>query len=197
MPEVLLFVEDVAQERFLTALLKRMAADRSVPLTVRVRSARGGFARVLGQLEEFANAVEKGQDTLPDGLVVSVDANCRGFLERRRAVQARAGRLFEFIMPAIPDPHIERWYLLDGEAFRAALGRGCRAPDAKCEKERYKRLLNAAVLESGVQPLLGGVEYAEDIVNEYHIQRVADVDESFGRLVGDIRNWLNRQQQET
>lgn len=194
MPEVLLFVEDSAQEKFLTALLKRMAAERSVPLTVRIRSARGGLAKVLGQLEDFANAVEKNQVRLPDGLVVGVDANCRGFQERRNAVQSRAGKLSEFIVHAIPDPHIERWFLLDGEAFKTAVGRGCKAPDAKCEKERYKRLLNTAVLDAGVQPLLGGAEYAEDIVKDYHIQRVADLDESFGKLVAEFRSWLNRQQ---
>ncbi len=48
------------------------------------------------------------------------------------------------------------------EAFKAVLGRGSKAPDAKCEKQRYRQLLAQAVLEAGVQPLLGGVEYAED-----------------------------------
>ena len=195
MPELLVFVEDSAQEKFLSAMLKRMAAERSIPLTIRIRTARGGMAKVLGQLEDFANEVEKSRARMPDGLVIGVDANCRGFQERRKAVQERAGRLRDFIVHAIPDPHIERWFLLDGEAFKAAVGRGCKAPDAKCEKERYKRLLNTAVLDAGVQPLLGGVEYAEDIVKDYHIQRVADLDESFGKLVAEFRIWLNRQQQ--
>lgn len=84
--------------------------------------------------------------------------------------------------------------MLDGRAFQEAVGSGCRAPDEKCEKHRYKRLLNAAVREAGVQPLLGGVEYAEDIVGAYDIQQVARRDASFGHLVGEIRTWLNRQQ---
>lgn len=195
MSEILLFVEDSAQEKFLSALLKRMAAERSIPLLVRVRTARGGLAKVLGQLEDFADDVQEGRVRLPEGLVIGVDANCRGFQDRRRAVQERAGRLGELIVHAIPDPHIERWFLLDGEAFKTAVGKGCKAPDAKCEKERYKRLLNTAVLEAGVQPLLGGLEYAEDIVKDYHIQRVADLDESFGKLVAEFRTWLNRQRQ--
>lgn len=194
MPDLLMFVEDHAQERFLSALLRRMAAEHSVPTSIRVRTARGGFAKVLRQLEDFARAVGAGSERLPDGLVVGLDANCRGYAERRRMVMDRARQLRDLVICAIPDPHIERWLLLDGRAFQVAVGSGCRAPDEKCEKHRYKRLLNAAVREAGVQPLLGGVEYAEDIVGAYDIQQVARRDASFGHLVGEIRSWLNRQQ---
>lgn len=194
MPDLLMFVEDHAQERFLSALLRRMAAEHSVPTSIRVRTARGGFAKVLRQLEDFARAVGAGSERLPDGLVVGLDANCRGYAERRRMVMDRARQLRDVVICAIPDPHIERWLLLDGRAFQVAVGSGCRAPDEKCEKHRYKRLLNAAVREAGVQPLLGGVEYAEDIVGAYDIQQVARRDASFGHLVGEIRSWLNRQQ---
>lgn len=194
MPELLLFVEDQAQEKFLTALLSRIATERAVRVSVRPRSTQGGFAKVLSQLEAFAKAVDRGREPLPDGLVIGLDANCQGYIERRRMVLQRAGQLSDLVICAIPDPHIERWFLLDGEAFREALGAGCAAPDEKCEKGRYKRLLNQAVRQAGVQPLLGGVEYAEDIVNACHIQRVADRDASFGRFVSDFRNWLNRQQ---
>lgn len=193
MPELLLFVEDQAQEKFLSALLLRIAAEQSVPLAIRPRTARGGIGKALNHLEEFAKAVEQGSESLPDGLVIGLDANCQGYVQRRRIVNKRARPLANLVICAIPDPHIERWFLLDGEAFRTAVGAGCDAPDEKCEKSRYKRLLNKAVRLAGVQPLLGGVEYAEDIVNAYHIQRVADRDASFGKLVSEFRNWLNRQ----
>ncbi len=52
---------------------------------------------------------------------------------------------------AIPDPHLERWLLLDSAAFKHVLGRGCSAPDQKCEKERYKQLLIQAILEAGLK----------------------------------------------
>jgi hypothetical protein len=48
------------------------------------------------------------------------------------------------------------------------------------------------VLKTGVQPLFGGIEYAEDIVNQYHIQRVADADASFGKFVAEFRAWMNQ-----
>ncbi len=193
MPDLMLFVEDIAQEKFLTALLERMAVERQIRLKIRVRSARGGMAKVLSQLEGFVREVRRGVAVRPDGMVVCIDANCRGFLDRRKAIEARAGDLLDLVIHAIPDPHVERWFLLDAEAFKEVLGKGCKAPDAKCEKERYKQLLNDAVCAAGVQPSFGGVEYAEDIVAAYHIQRAADGDESFGRLVQEFRSWTNRQ----
>ena len=190
--DVMLFVEDVAQERFLGTLLKRLAAENGLPVSLRVRSSRGGSGRVLSQLADFVSEVERGKSTFPSGIVVAVDANCQGYNQRRKTALEKAGLYADRVVFAIPDPHIERWFLLDGEAFKAVLGEGCRAPDAKCEKGRYKRLLSEAVLKTGVQPLFGGIEYAEDIVNQYHIQRVADADASFGKFVAEFRAWMNQ-----
>jgi hypothetical protein len=128
MPEILLFVEDSAQEKFLRAMLDRLAQEAAVPLFVRVRTATGGYGKVLGQLSDFVKQVAGGFARLPDGLVVAVDADCRGFNERRKSAQERAGKYKDFVVYAIPDPHIERWFLLDSEAFKTAVGRGCRAP---------------------------------------------------------------------
>ena len=44
----------------------------------------------------------------------------------------------------------------------------------KCEKQRYKRLLAKAVLDAGIQPLLGGIEYAEELADKLNVQRVCD-----------------------
>ena len=41
----------------------------------------------------------------------------------------------------VPNPHVERWLLLDGAAFKAAVGHGCDAPDQKCDRGRYKERL--------------------------------------------------------
>ena len=149
MPDVLLFVEDSAQEKFLRAMIHRLAHDAGISLAVRIRTATGGVPRVLTQLSDFVENVEKDLVSAPDGLVIAVDANCKGFTERRKLAEERAGSLRDRVVYAIPDPHIERWFLLDSEAFRTAIGRGCSAPDAKCEKQRYKKLLSQSVLEGG------------------------------------------------
>jgi len=195
MPDALMFVEDDAQEAFLRRLVGRLASESGVDLTVRVRSAHGGAGRVLNQLKTYAARWKVGQESLPDGLIVALDANCQGYNRRRDLLDAPAANLKDLLIHAIPDPHIERWLLLDGEAFKAVLGRGCKAPDDKCEKQRYKRLLAEAVLEAGVQPLLGGVEYAEDIADRINVQRACDHDASFNRFVGELRVWLNRLRQ--
>lgn len=191
MPEALMFVEDDAQEAFLRRLVGRLASESRVDLTVRVRSARGGAGWVVSQLKSYVTRWKAGQESLPAGLIVAVDANCQGYTRRRDHLDTPAGELRDRLIHAIPDPHIERWLLLDGEAFKAVLGRGCKAPDDKCEKQRYKRLLAQAVLEAGVQPLLGGVEYAEDIADRMNVQRACDHDASFNRFVGELRTWLN------
>ena len=89
---------------------------------------------------------------------------------------------------AIPDPHIERWLLLDGAAFKTVFGIGCDAPDQKCDRGRYKQRLIEAVHAAGTTPLLGGIEYAEDIVMAMDIDRASRLDRSFKRFVEDLRD---------
>lgn len=189
--EALMFVEDDAQEIFLKRLVGRLASEAGVKLTLKVRSAQGGSGWVFNHLKSYAASWKAGKETLPAGLVVAVDANCQGHTKRRDQLDAKAGDLKPYVIHAIPDPHIERWLLLDGEAFKDVLGHGCKAPDEKCEKQRYKRLLAQAVLDAGIQPLLGGVEYAEELATKMNVQRVCDHDASFNRFVQELRTWLN------
>lgn len=190
MPELVLIFEDAAQEGLIRPLVERIAAEEGVPLNIRVRSARGGFARVCGELADLAKSCAAGQLPMPDGVLAVVDANCRGHVERRRAVEQAAGSLSDRLVPAIPDPHIERWFLLDSRAFKKVVGRGCRAPDEKCEKDRYKRVLVSAVIDAGVEPLLGGIEYAKDLAAEIDLLKVALADNSFGHFRDALRAWL-------
>ena len=89
---------------------------------------------------------------------------------------------------AVPDPHIERWLLLDGAAFKAVFGKGCDIPDQKCDRSRYREQLIEAIHATGTVPRLAGIEYAEDIVQEMDIERVAQLDRSFRRFTQDLRN---------
>jgi len=77
---------------------------------------------------------------------------------------------------------------LDSAAFKSVLGKGCDAPDQKCSKNRYKKLLLEAMQNAGVTPPLGGIEYAKDIVNAMNLQRMEQVDTSFGKFLKDIHN---------
>jgi hypothetical protein len=87
---------------------------------------------------------------------------------------------------------VERWLLLDSQAFKAVLHRGCDAPDQKCDRDRYKQLLDKAVRDAGVEPLLGGVEFAEDILRVMNLDRAGKSDASFAHLLRDLRAAFQR-----
>ena len=192
MADVLLFAEDDAQERFVGTLVRRIARECEVPADLRVRSTHGGYGSVLKELARFTRACGQGSETMPDVVVVAVDANCRGINERREEVQHHAGQILrDRLVLAVADPHVERWFLVDGAAFRVVLGRGCDAPDQKCEKDRYKQLLIRAVQGAGVEPLLGGIEYAEDLVEQMDLERAAGADDALGGFIEALQDKFN------
>ena len=121
--------------------------------------------------------------------MVAIDANRKGLAARTRELDALAEDVPQPVVKAIPDPHVERWLLLDGAAFKEVLGVGCQAPDRRYDRGRYKRFLIDAVVEAGVTPSFGGVEYAEDIVEHMNLQR-ASQDRSFRRFINDLRQAL-------
>lgn len=188
MVEGVLLAEDSAQEKFVATLVRRIADDAGTKLTLHLRSRLRGYGGVLDALDKLASDYARGRIFLPDFIVVAVDANCRGVNATRAAVLAAAGdTLTRLAVLAIADPHIERWYLLDGEAFKRVLGQGCQAPDHKCEKDRYKRLLAEAIRACDVEPLLGGIEYAEDLAQCMSLERAGRADGAFQGFVKDVR----------
>ena len=88
---------------------------------------------------------------------------------------------------AIPDPHIERWLLLDSSAFKKVMGKGCSAPVQKCERDLYKKLLWEAMLNIGVTPPLGGIEYSDALVNAMNLERLERTEASLGKLLKELR----------
>ena len=191
MREVALFVEDYAHRQFVGALVERLARERGIGMRLDWRNALGGHGRVAREFARYLRDLERQGDPRPDLIVVATDANCTGPNERAREfrdIPAPAP-----LVLAIPDPHIERWLLLDGAAFRSAVGRGCDAPDQKCDRDRYKRLLVEAIRAAGIAPILGGVEFAEDIAREMTLDRARRADRSFKRFVDELgevlRGW--------
>lgn len=193
MRRIALFCEDFAHESFLSAIVRRVARESGLSVEITPRSVRGGHGKVIDEFREFLRELDRPQRVLADLLVVATDANCRGLQERTREIYDGNEKYRPFIIPAIPDPHIERWLLLDSAAFKKVLGRGCAAPDYKCERDRYKRSLIEAVRAAGVTPLLGGVEYAEDIAEAMDLMQG---DKSFSTFLSELRakliEWAGR-----
>lgn len=177
MRKVSFFGEDEGHRAFLVPLIERIASEYHVPVAVREYSVRGGFGKVENELAEYVRDLLRFEEDLPDLVVVATDANCSGFRRRRKKLEETVERIKDRVVCAIPDPHIERWMLIDAAAFKAVLGKPCSAPDQKCGRDRYKKLLLQAVRESGVTPLLGGMEHAEDIVHNMDLSPTSKADD--------------------
>ena len=145
---------------------------------------------VVREFGRYLRDLERQQAAAPDLIVVATDANCKGRNERLKEFRGLAAPVTTVF--AIPDPHIERWLLLDGAAFRRVFGQGCNAPDLKCDRDKYKRRLIEAIRAAGVAPNIGGLEYAEDIARAMNVVRAARADLSFRRFVEDLDAALRR-----
>ena len=184
MREIALFGEDFAHERVIGALVRRLAKAHGIDVRLDWRSAVRGYGRVVQEFNSYLRDLARQRDR-PDLIIVATDANCSGLNERTREI-GRPDAPASLIL-AIPDPHIERWLLLDGAAFRSVFGRGCDAPDQKCSRDLYKQRLIEAIHATGVTPSLGGIEFAEDIVQQMDIERAMRADRSLERFVNDLR----------
>ena len=182
---VALFVEDHAHQAIIGALVQRLADEYGIPVRLDWRSTIRGHGRVVEEFKTYLHDLRR-QGSRPDVIVVATDANCHGLNGRVREIgspQTPAP-----LVLAVPDPHVERWLLLDGAAFKTVLGRGCAAPNRKCSRGLYKQRLIEAIDATGITPNLGGIEFAEDIVRHMDMERAGQADRSLQRFVNDMRN---------
>lgn len=186
-PHVAIFVEDHAHELFLVALIRRVAAERGMEVAISERNVRGGHPAVLKELRQYLRDLRRGIVEMADMLVVATDANCKGINGRTRELAPVLRNCPVPVILAIPDPHIERWFLLDSAAFKQVFGKGCRSRKVKCERSRYRKMLIDSILACGIEPSLGGIEFAESIVQALDLKRAASVDRSFRSFIQELR----------
>lgn len=191
---ILYFLEDRAQEGFIKALVNRVASEESIAtnsLIHDVRSARGG-SRIVTEFKNFIRDTRKVKTIDIDFLVVAIDGNCKGHRERVEQLEKKIKSDHPFkerVVYAVPDPHIERWYLLDQRALKVGIGldRVPSLPSYKCRRAHYKQVLNQALKESNVNSLLGGAEYAERIIdNIRNLRSLAQQNTGFQVFVEDL-----------
>lgn len=192
---ILYFLEDRAQEGFVKALVERIAEEESIPvssLVHNVRSARGGY-RIIREFRNFLRDTVRVGTAEADLLIVAIDGNCKGYNERVTQLKKYIKATHPFkdkVVYAVPDPHIERWYIIDQRAFKNGVGLD-KAPDLpvyKCKKDYYKQVLYQALKTSDVHPLLGGVEYAERIVkNIENLETLGRQNAGFQTFVEDLK----------
>jgi hypothetical protein len=192
--DLTLFCEDSFHEEFIGALLKRLDMERQIGVHWRFFSSRGGLPRMHGEFKEFLRDLVRDRHPLPDSLIVVVDANCQRYNGRKALMDTVIEPYPQFqnlVTYAIPDPHIERWMLVDPRAFQAVFGRGCTLPALKCDKDEYKRLLRNAIRESGIDAPLGGEEFAEEIVMAMDLDHVEAREPSFGLFLKSLKGLFN------
>lgn len=192
MHDVTLFPEDFAHEAFLQPLVRRIAAELGVQVELHVRGPRGGASRLLAELSAYVKDIDRGRELLPAILIICRDANCQGYNHRKHEIDPIVQHIADRVVYAIPEPHIERWMLIDPSAFKKAVGKGCQVPDQKCQRDRYKRLLIQSIQEAGLAPLLGGMEHAEAIVMAMDLQRISRREPALGQLLVALENHLRQ-----
>lgn len=193
---ILFFLEDSAQEALIPNLVQRLIAEEEKnpqDYELKVLSARGGGS--IRAYKEFINGVKQRKTPAADVLVVGSDGNCNGFAKRRTQLNAAAKDVpYSTIITAIPDPHIERWYLLDNKALADAAGVPVQAvpPAAKCDKGHYKKLLKDTFAQHNLSPPLGGAEYGPRIAATMDLYAVGIADHALKDFLDQMRDWLKQ-----
>lgn len=195
MRSVNLFVEDTVHEGFLGTLVQRVANAYNIEIKVKVSSVRGGHGTVITELRQYQQDLQHNDEDLPDLIIVGTDSNGRGFLQREKEINQATSDLADRVIYMIPQPHIERWLLLDAEAFKKVFGRYCSVPKRKYDRERYKRLLLQTIRDAGVIPLLGGIEHIADLVNAMDLQHLEQSNRSFRRFFRALQHQFGAWQQ--
>ncbi len=189
--KVLIFVEDVAQENLIRTLFCRIAGESglgSTRLDVQVPYSRGGAS--IKALKVYLD--DYPIDTV-DCFVLGSDGNCKGFAKKKQLLEKnlqKYGALDRTIL-AIPDPHIERWYVIDPGALSEAVGAsiGNYSPKHKCDKGHYKKILKEAIFSADVEPLQGGAEYGQDVGEILDIYKACKEDAGFKSFFEQVKAW--------
>ena len=188
---ILCFLEDRAHEAFVCTLIRRIAREESVDVRLEVRSARHG-ARVFSELKRFLMLLKKsGEPLLPgqDVLLVVADAD-RDRKKRVDQLRKAVGQeLLDVAVFCIPDPHIEKWYVLDERALEDAAGVRLGGMPGSRQRD-YKLVLKRTVEETG--SILGGVEYGGDLAESMNLKLAESRDANFKEFLKSLRSQLRR-----
>lgn len=190
-----LFVEDRAHEQFLKPLISRIAKEEGVQVESRVRSARGGHPRAIGEFVVYQNLLETGGagEEHPVLVIVAIDGNCMTSAKKRTEIQKATKASFAHrLVPACPDPHVERWYLADPDSFHDVVGRRPTVGRKKCERAYYKKILVESIRAAGHPVTLGGIEFAPDLVGAMDLYRAGKNDASLHDFVEALRDKLRQ-----
>ena len=188
-----IFVEDHAHEAFLVPMVQRIARDENIVVAPRVRSAWGVHGRAVAELRLSQRVVERGTPDFapPDLLIAGIDGNCSTFAKAKKAIEEATNAPFsDRLVVACPDPHVERWYLADPESFQGVVGHRPTIAKKKCVRNYYKDALAKVVSKAGHPATLGGIEFAQELVERMDLYRAGKNERSLKAFVDDLRGRL-------
>ncbi len=193
---IFFFLEDAAQEAIMPPIFARVLREKKIPeerCEFRVLNSRGGDS--IRSYKQFLDEVANHSQPAPDAFVVGSDGNCKGSTVRREQLRAIAQAQSPTVrlITAVPDPHVERWYMLDPKALAEVVGCSVvpAVPSHKCAKDHYKHLLRDAFRGSGVTPPLGGAEYGPGFADRMDLYAAGKSEAGLGDYISQIRVWIS------
>jgi hypothetical protein len=189
---IALFVEDAGHLSFIRRLIERALEAEGEMAEILERNAVGGSASVIRSLRDYVRDLARGRETFAEVLVVAIDGNGHRPAERIRVIREVCERA-EYpgrLVCAVPDPHVEAWYLADGRAVRMVTGGATQQqlPSRSREQDVYKRLLEESFVAAGIYPPLGGVEYGAEIADALDLDAAGRTQTSLGDFLSDLRS---------
>jgi hypothetical protein len=193
--ELVLFLEDPAHEAFLVVVVRKIAADLGIDpdrIEIDVRNATGGKGQAISSYSKFLKDIASGRVSAAR-IVVAIDSDCQSthdVITRMKHISEQIG-FAGTVIGAVPVPHIERWYMLDVDAFRVGTG-GASAPviPFRCESEYYKHALIEALADFGITAPLAAAPYGAEIATALNLNTARHADSSFEAFYTDLREAL-------
>ncbi len=192
---IVLAVEDRAHETVILSLVNRIVLDcggAPSDWTAKVLPSGPGSQSLIAA-KEYAKRCQQQIGQAVDLFIVASDSNCVGFVEKKGQISQLVSGYPGRIALALPDPHVERWLLLDPKAFKEGVGlsKGIPAPAYKCDQDHYKKIISQALRNDGIVPQLAGREFAPAIIRkmDFNIARKqTDFDEFYTSVRAVIQN---------
>ncbi len=190
-PRVELFCEDSAHESCARALVRRIARELQLEVSIHTATASSGIPRLKQELRVFQSLVARRAGT-PDLLVILIDANDVGPAARRSEIEdVLDTTVFPGFVIGTPNPCVERWLLADPASFSRIFGVQPIVGATNVGRAWKDRLIKA--LEAAGQIVMqGGAEFAEEIVEPMDFYQAGRSDPTIQGFTDDLRAALRR-----
>lgn len=186
-----LFCEDSAHESSARALVKRIARETQIDVSIHTATASSGIPRLKQELRVFQAVIARRSGT-PDLLVVLIDANDIGPAGRRSEIESVLDTtVFPGFVIGTPNPCIEQWLLADPTSFSKTFGLQP-VVGATNSRRIWKDRLVKALEASGQIVMQGGAEFAEEIIEPMDFYRSGRADPTLQAFTDDLRAALRR-----